>query len=168
MPNKTLRGNVDILIAKEGYALNPLAPTAAELNATSFVTNISCAVNDEFNINLVDPDTDSTMSVCDTAEVETPTFANYEVSFNVFRDADPTAIAGVYNKALALIAHPGITQYVIVRIGKAQGSTFATGDIVSIFGVKTDYAVDVTDPGAPMQVGARYKPIGSFVVEKVI
>lgn len=164
MGNKTLRGNVDILLAKDGAFANPHAPLVAELNNTNMVINISCAVNDEYDINLTSPDTDESISVCDISAVATPTFANYSVGFDIFRDEDFDA-TGVYNKAYAMTKHSGVVYWVIVRIGKAQGTPFAVGDIVSLFKIKTDYPADVLDAGSPMQLTVRTKPTGDFEVE---
>lgn len=164
MPNKTLRGNVDILLAKKGAFANYLTPTVTELNDAAMVKNISCAVNDEFSINLTDPETSDAMSICDIATIESPTFANYEVQFDIFLDSAPAAV-GVYNTARGLVKHAGAEYFAIVRIGATQGSAFASGQIISMFGVKTDNPVDILDPGSPMQMGARFKPTGQYLVE---
>lgn len=161
---KVLRGNVEIFVAYPEAFADPETPTAAELNDTDFVKIISCAVNDDYTMNPTDSDTDSTQSVCDVAQVDNPTFGNYEVSIDTFRDKD-IAATGVYNLARDLFKNSGIPYIVGKRIGKAQGTTFATGDRVSMYSVKTDNPTDIDASGAPIQLGARFKPQGWHIQE---
>lgn len=164
MSNKTLRGNVEIFVAYPEAFANRATPTAAELNATAYVKIISCAINDDYTMNPAASDTDSTQSVCDVAAIETATFDNYEVALNVFSDADQTA-AGLYNLARDLFKVKGIPYIVGKRIGWAQGTAFAAGQIISMFSVKTDNPADIDAAGSPMQLGAKFKPQGWSLVE---
>src|SRR5688572_18499781 len=100
MPNdKILRANITILAAYPEAFANPAAPTAAELNAQfvyttaegNMVHNISCAVLDDYTLNMTDSETDDELSICDIGNVSTPTFYNYEVSLDFFRDKVVTA-----------------------------------------------------------------------------
>ena len=62
--DKLLRGNVTVLLAYPEYAVYPLAPTAAELNAqfawsptasqANMVFNVSCATADDYTLNQTD------------------------------------------------------------------------------------------------------------------
>ena len=159
MSNKTLRGNVEIFVAYPEAFADRNTPTASELNNTTYVKIISCAVNDDYTMNPAASDTDSTQSVCDVAAIETPTFSNFEVALNVFSDADQDA-SGLYNLARDLFKAKGIPYIVGKRIGWAQGTAFATGQIISLFSVKTDNPTDIDAAGAPMQLGAKFKPQG--------
>jgi len=164
MSNKTLRGNVEIFVAYPEAFANRDAPTAAELNDTDFVKVISCAVNDDYTLNASDSDTDGTQSVCDTAVIETPTFMNYEAALNIFTDADQDA-SGIYNQARDLFKVKGIPLILGKRVGWAQGTAFAAGQVISLFLVKTDNPGDVDAAGSPMQMAARFKPQGWALVE---
>lgn len=157
--NKTLRGNVEIFVAYPEAFANKNTPTSAELNDTAFVKVISCAVNDDYTLNPSSSDTDNTQSVCDVSAIETPTFTNYECALNIFSDADQTA-AGVYNLARDLFKAKGIPLILGKRVGVAQGTAFAAGQIISLFQVTTDNPGDVDAAGSPMQLAARFKPQG--------
>lgn len=161
---RVLRGNVEIFAAYPEAFADRDTPTSTELNDTDFVKIISCAVEDSYTMNPTDSDTDNSMSVCDVAQVDNPTFANYEVSLDLFRDEDLDA-TGMYNLARDLFKNSGIPFIVGKRIGKAQGTQFAAGDRVSMYSVKTDNPVDIDSAGSPVQLGARFKPDGWHIQE---
>ena len=50
--------------------------------------------------------------------------------------------------------------YIVTRIGPAQGTALAAGQIVNIFGVNTDYPTDVLGDGENILFGSRFKPSG--------
>lgn len=160
---KMLRGNVAI------YAFDPeafadlSAPTVAELNGTAFGYNISCAITDDYTLNMTDSDTDDSRSICDVGQVETPTFFNYEASLDAFRDIDPNA-AGLFNLFRDLFRAPDVPYILVKRIGKSNTEPFAVGDFVSLYSVNTDYPVDTTEDNAPLLFGARFKPTGGINV----
>lgn len=164
MGNKTLRGNTKVFVAYPEAFANRATPTVAELNAAAFVVDISTAVNDDYTMNRTDSDTDSTQSVADVASLETPTFDKYDVSLDIFSDADQT-VAGVFNRARDLFKNKNIDFIVGKRIGVAQGSAFAANDVVSLYSVKTDNPSDIDAAGSPLQLGARFKPQGWVLTE---
>jgi hypothetical protein len=90
---------------------------------------------------------------------------NYEASLDGFRDAD-TAADSAYNlfKAKFADAAVGTKYYLIKRIGKAHTDAFATGDLISVYGVTTDYAVDIIADGAMIMLGARFLTTGEVAV----
>jgi len=163
---KLLRGHYSV------YAFYPQAladwsnPTADDLNAAitaGLGFDISCAITDDsVSINLTDSDTDDSISICDIGNVSTPTFFNYEVSFNSFRNGPSTAATPVpvYEIPVNLFNQPDRSFYIISRIGPAQGTAFAAGDVVSIYGVNTDYPSDVLGDGDNILFGSRFKPSG--------
>lgn len=161
MGNKLGRGYVKIVFAYPEAFANPATPTVSELNDATYVKDISCAVADDYTLGMADSDTDNTQSVCDIQAVETPTFYNYEASLNGFSDLDQsTASTGVYNLFRDLFSVKGINGYLIIRIGQAQAAAFDTNSIISSFKVVTDYPADIDAAGAPMALGARFKPQG--------
>lgn len=170
---KLLRGNVTILLAYPEYAADPLAPTAAELNAmfafsptasqANMVFNVSCATKDDYTLNQTDSDTDDTKTVCDVGEVTNPTFQNYEGSLDFLRDIDVTA-AGVFNMAAELTRTADRELYAIKRIGKPNTAAFAVGDLVSIYGFTTDFPQDLVDSGELLGHGARFKTNGKMAM----
>lgn len=166
---KVLRGNVKIVAAYPEAFADPAAPTAAELNdlfvystnEDGMVFDISCAILDDYTLNMTDPDTDDTISICDIGNVETPTFDNYEASLDGFRDESVTD-AGLYNLFFDLFKGVDRPFYLIKRIGPGQAEPFAVGQDISVYGVNTDYPVDVVDDNAQLQFGARFKNTGEL------
>jgi len=125
--------------------------------------DISCAITDDsVSINLTDSDTDDSISICDIGNVSTPTFFNYEVTFDTFRNgpvSEGNQVA-VYDIPPKLFPTADRPFYIVKRIGPAQGSALAAGQTVSVFGVNTDYPVDVLADGSNILFGARFKPNG--------
>lgn len=172
MNEKLLRANYTVLAAYPEYAADPFAPTAAELNAqfvwdtneSAMVFNWSCGIQDDSNnINQASSDTDSTMSICDLAETETPTFQNYEVTIDAFRDLDIDG-KGVFNLIRNMTLTADRPLIIITRIGANQKDPFVAGEVISIFGVTTDNPVEIAEDNAPLGHGARFKPTGSFKI----
>lgn len=174
---KLLRGNVGIYMAYPEAFADPANPTAAELNdqfaygtnETGMVFNISCAVLDDYTLNMSDPEMDDSLSICDIGNVETPTFDTYEAELNFFRDEDIDAL-GVFNLARDL--HLGVDRpfWLIKRVGKPQNALFLTdgSDSLSMFGVTTDYPVDVADDNSMLQFGGRYKTTGELNINHIV
>lgn len=175
--DKLLRGNVTIMLAYPEYAVNPLAPTAAELNAqfaftptasqANMVFNVSCATMDDYTLNQTDSDTDDSRTVCDVTEVSNPTFQNYEGSLDFLRDKSITD-AGLFNMAAELTREADRPLYAIKRIGKASTAAFAVNDVISIYGFNTDYSQDMVDSGELVKHGARFKPNGQLAINYVV
>ena len=172
---KLLRANVGIYAAYPEAFANPATPTAAELNAqfvytsaeNNMVFNISCAILDDYTLNMADSDTDDSISICDIGNVESPTFANYEASLDGFRDKSLTD-TGVFNLFRELFQGVDNPFYLIKRIGKAQNAAFAIGDTISMYGVNTDFGVDLVEDNTMLQWGARFKPNGNLLTNYTI
>lgn len=172
---KLLRGNVKIVAAYPEAFANPATPTAAELNdlfvyttnEDGMVFDISCAILDDYTLNMTDSDTDDSLSICDIGNVETPTFSNYEASLDFFRDSSVTA-NGVYNLAWDLFKGVDRPFWLIKRIGPAQTAAFAIGQTISMYGVNTDLPVDLVEDNSMLQGGARFKPNGNLLTNYTI
>lgn len=165
---KLLRANYTVMLAYPEAFANPMAPTSTELNnqfvfntnEDAMVFNISCAILDDANsINQTSSDTDNTMTICDLAEVETPTFLNYEITMDFLRDKS-LVDEGLFNLARELTISPDRPYIVITRIGEAQNAAFAPGQVISTFGADTDYPTEIVEDNSPLAHGARFKPTG--------
>ena len=166
MGNKTGRGYTKIVAYYPEAFANANAPTSTELNSATYGFDISCAVTDDYTLNLKDSDTDNTQSVCDIMSIENPTFYNYEASLDGFADLDQsTASTGTYNKFRDLFSDGGNLFILVKRIGQPQAAVFDTSSIISAFLVKTDNPADIDAAGAPMGFGARFKPQGWVLSE---
>lgn len=166
MPTKLLRGNFSVYAFVPEAIANWATPTATALNTA--VTNglgwdISCALTDDsVDINLTDSDTDDSLSICDIGNVQTPTTFNYSVSFDSFRNGPVSAGAAVavYELPVQLFSNADLPYMIVKRIGPPQGTTFAAGQVVSIYGVTTDWPTDVLGDGENILFGSRFKSIG--------
>ena len=167
MPTKLLRGNFSVYAFFPEAIANWAAPGGTALQTA--ITNglgfdISCALTDDsVDINLTDSDTDDSLSICDIGNVSTPTTFNYNVSFDSFRNGPVAAGASVpvFEIPLNLFQSVDLPFYIVKRIGPAQGTALAAGQIVSIYGVTTDWPVDVLGDGENILFGARFKTTGA-------
>lgn len=172
MPAKLLRPNVGIYVAHEsvfpagitGTSAITLAQvtTAATFTGnvlTAGVVNISSAVTDDYTLGLTDSQSDNSLAIVDNANVVTPTYNNYSASMDGFRDASLVA-SSVYNDFKNLFQSSDKKYYIIKRIGKAHDAAFAVGDVISVFGVTTDFGQDIYGDGAMIRLGARFLTTG--------
>lgn len=153
---RMFRTNVTFCLARPEAFADRTAPTAAELNDTELVHNITCALNEDgTTFTLGDSDTDDSLTFCDAGNVSTPTFFNPEVVMEAFRDAD-TAAEGVFNEAFDLLAFPDVPYIAIMRVGKDSDVAFATGDRIKMVGVKTDFGIDVVGNGENQRISQSF------------
>lgn len=167
MATKMLRPNVGIYVATADAFANWTAPTLTEITDDTKVFNISPAVTDDYTLNMTDSDTDDSLAIVDNASVSTPTYSNYEASLDGFRDANPAADS-VYNKFRSLFATADVKYYLIKRVGKTHDAAFEAGDEVSIYGVKTDYPVELLGDGEMIRDGARFLTTGEVRVNVAV
>lgn len=167
MPTKMLRPNVGIYVAASDAFANYAAPTLTEITDATKVFNISPAVTDDYTLNMTDSESDSSLAIVDNADVQTPTYYNYEVSLDGFRDENLTATS-VYNKFRDLFSTADVKYYIIKRIGKAHDAAFEAGDEVSVYGVKTDFPVDLVGDGEMVRLGARFLTTGEVAVNVAV
>lgn len=164
---KMLRPNVGIYVAAADAFADWTAPTLTEITDATKVFNISPAVTDGYTLNMTDSQADNSLSIIDNADVQTPTYNNYEASLDVFRDANLSATS-VYNKARDLFATADVKYYLIKRIGKTHDADFVAGDEISIYGVKTDFPVDIVGDGEMVRLGARFLTTGEVKVNVAV
>jgi len=175
MPTKMLRPNVGIYVASSDafggvdITLSTWSPTLAQVTDATKVFNISPAITDDYTLNMTDSDIDSSLSMTDAAQVNTPTLFNYEASLDGFRDAS-TSATSVYNKFRDLFATAavGTKYYLIKRIGKAHTAAFAVGDEISVYGVTTDYAHDIIGDGEMIRYAGRFLTTGEVAVNVAV
>nr|DAW17361.1 MAG TPA: major tail protein [Caudoviricetes sp.] len=167
MPTKLLRPNVGIYVATSDAFANWAAPTLTEITSATKVFNISPAVTDDYTLNMTDSDSDSSLAIVDNASVETPTYYNYEASLDGFVDENLTATS-VYNKFRDLFSAPDVKYYLIKRVGYAHDAAFAAGQLISVYGVKTDFPVDIVGDGEMIRLGARFLTTGEVAVNVAV
>ena len=169
---KVLRGNISVFAFSPEAVADWANPTAAELNdalTNGLGWDISCAIaDDSLTLNQTDPDTDDSISICDIGTVETPTFDNYEVSFDSFRNGPATVNApvAVYDLPVDLFQAPDLPYFIVKRVAVKQGTELAAGQSISAFGVDTDYPTDVLGDNELIMFGSRFKPNGKLLMNK--
>ena len=174
MASKSLRGNTAIWAARP-EAFTPtewLSGLSAAKWATGIAANlivrISPAVEDSFSLNATGSATDSSQSVEDKAEIETPTFREYEASLDLFRNKPGSTDTPIYDVALALFDAVDVPYVLVKRVDKAADAIVEVGDILSTYGVMTDYGQDIPDDGSMLIFGARFKTTGVSAPNKTV
>lgn len=165
---KLLRGHFSV------YAFFPEATadweniSATDLEAalaSGLGFDISCALEDSsVSITPTDSDTDDSISICDIGNVSTPTFFNYEVTFDSFRNGPTSAgpIVPVYDIPVSLFSAPDVKYMILTRIGAAQGTALTAGQTVSAFEVATDNPADILGDQENIMFGSRFKATGQL------
>lgn len=135
------------------------APTVAEVTAG---INISAAIVTGYTLAATDSDTDDSKTIVDEGNVSTPTFGNYEASLSFFRDAIGDT-ATIFTTAIALFMGGRVEGWLVSRHGYKSTVAPASTQLVSVFGVMSDYYSDVEgDGGSPIQVTVPFKPTGKM------
>lgn len=152
-------------VPEDTPSFDPTAPSAAALTEAR---NVSCAVVSGFTLNPTDSDTDGTTSICNNANVSTPTFYNYEASLTFFRQAEGADMdaTAAYARAFEFFKHPDAAGYWVQRSGYPQTTAAAAGQIVRVYKVSSDNPQDVVpDDGGPIQFTVPFLPQGQMVLD---
>lgn len=158
--DRLFRQTVRFDIAYPEAFANSAAPTAAELNNSLLVKNITCALDEdttEFTLN--DPDTDDSLTFCDAAGTQTATFKNPNVVLAANRDADRSA-SGVFDLAFQHLAFKDIPYIVILRLGLDNATAYATNQFIRMVGGSTDLPVSVEESGTNARISNTILPNG--------
>jgi hypothetical protein len=140
---------------------NYLAPTVAQITAG---VNISAAIVTGFTLGATDSDTDDSKTIVDEGNVSTPTFGNYEANLSFFRDGIGDT-ATVFTTATALFMSGRVEGWLVSRHGYKSTVAAAATQLVSVYGVISDYYSDVEgDGGSPIQVTVPFKPTGKMAL----
>lgn len=157
--HKLLPANVGIWIAYPEAFADPSNPQVAELNNTKMVFNESCAITQDYNLNQTASATQNGTTICDVAEREVMTSRNYQIELPFFRHENITDV-NVNNTLWTLTRDRGVEYIVIKRLGKPQNETFASGDVISLYGGTTASLVDNISDGALLTSTATLNPNG--------
>lgn len=154
--SKMLAPNVTLWWVPAAGVTDYTAITVAQINAG---VNLSCAVVKGYTLNPTDSDTDSTQSVCDSANVDNFTKDNYEGQFSFFR-SDLVSNTAVFTSAHTAFKKPDATGFWVERLGKGNAAVAAVGDEVSVYGFTSDWPrVEFTDEnGGPILESVKFLP----------
>lgn len=144
-----------LIVSPTGTTCPFSAPTSAVLNAWASVLltsatgaqhggNISCSLLDDLTLGLADSDTDTELTICSIGNEQVPTFYNVDAQLTGLRDRNQ-ADTGVFNLFTQLMNAPDIRYVLADRIGKTSSTAIVSGDIVSLYEVRTDNPVDVKE-----------------------
>lgn len=152
-------------VSKEDFpSFDYKAPTASALTNDN---NISCAVTTGYTLNPTDSDTDDTSTICDAANVETPTFKNYEGNLTLIREelgqsADQES--GRY-KAWEFFKHKGAEGWLVRRVRGLNYEPAEVGQSVDVFEFITDNPQEGgEDDAAVVTYTIPFLPQGNFSV----
>lgn len=135
-------------------------PTAAEMANTNLVHNITCALNEDgTSFDLGESETDDSITFCQRAGAQNPTFYNPEIVYEAERSLDPLD-ANVANLAFGLMAFPDIEYFAILRVGKDSDEAVAVGDRLKMARVKSDLPVDVGGSGENIRIQQNWLSAG--------
>lgn len=131
------------------------APTTAEFTAgitAGVIVDVTCALNqDGTQFDLDDSDTDDSLSFCQVAGAEEPTFYNTTIVFEAFRSKDETD-DNTATTAFEWMAWPDIEYFAICSVGEEPGVAVGVADRLKIARVKTDLPVDVYGEGENIRI----------------
>ena len=63
---------------------------------------------------------------------------------------------------------PDVKYYLIKRVGHLHDADFAAGQLISVYGVKTDFPVDLLGDGEMIRTGARFLTTGEVAVNVAV
>jgi hypothetical protein len=133
--------------------------TAAQLNAG---VRLSQAVVSGYTLAAADSDTDTSKTIEDEGNVETPTNQNYAGSLQFFRD--PVGVpATVFTTIFDLFETPYAEHWIVSRQGKKGAEPYAAGDIISMYRFKNDPTREIEgDDSGPMMIEVEFLPQGEI------
>lgn len=141
-------------------------PSAALINGTLNVNNISCAVAwDGFDLGAQNSNEIDDRSICDSATSKEAGFAQFSGALTFFRSvvSDTT---GDYVKAFDLFkaATSGSRPegYLVIRVGKNSSLAVAEGDTVSVFRFIADAVMDDTAGEDSVKFMVNFLPQGDL------
>jgi len=158
---KMMSPNTTIWWVPDSANLSITAPSAALLTAAR---NISCAVVSGYTLNATDSDTDDSTSICDGANVDVPTFYNYEANITFFREGDTANVTSDFYKAFQFFKTGKQLGWLVRRVGYVSTVAAAATQKVSIYKVMSDNPQDVVEDGGPIQYTVPFFPQGSMAL----
>src|SRR5690606_9644103 len=134
-------------------------PTTTEFTdglANGLIVDLTCALSqDGTQFDLDDSDTDDSLSFCQVAGAEDPTFYNATIVYEAFRSKDELD-DNTATTAFEWLAWPDIEYFAIGRVGEEPGTAVGVGDRLKIARVKTDLPSDVYGEGENIRLNQPF------------
>lgn len=131
--------------------------------------NISCAITTGYTLNPTDSDTDDTSTICDGANVSTPTFKNYEGNLTLIREElgqNEDQASGRY-KAYQFFKHKGAEGWLVRRVRGLNYEPATVGESVESYEFITDNPQESgEDDAAIVTYVVAFHPQGNFAVDQ--
>lgn len=162
---KMMSPNTTIWWVPDSANWNPLVPSAALLTAAR---NISCAVVSGYTLNATDSDVDDSTSICDGANVELPTYYNYEANITFFRESNLADVTSDYYKAFNFFKAGRQGGWLVRRVGYLSTVAAAATQVVSSYKVISDYPQDVVEDGGPIEFTVPFLPQGNMDLNRAL
>lgn len=162
---KMMSPNTTIWWVPDSANWNPLVPSAALLTAAR---NISCAVVSGYTLNATDSDVDDSTSICDGANVELPTYYNYEANITFFRESNLADVTSDYYKAFNFFKAGRQSGWLVRRVGYLSTVAAAATQVVSSYKVISDYPQDVVEDGGPIEFTVPFLPQGNMDLNRAL
>jgi hypothetical protein len=162
---KMMSPNTTIWWVPESANWNPAAPSAALLTAAR---NISCAVVSGYTLNATESDVDDSTSICDSANVELPTYYNYEANITFFRESNLADTTSDYYKAFNFFKAGRQAGWLVRRMGYLSSVAAAATQVVSSYKVISDYPQDVVEDGGPIEFTVPFLPQGNMDLNRAL
>ena len=138
----------------------PSNPKASELNLG---TRVSPALETGYTLKFTDSKTDSSKTVEDEGQVETPTLRNYEGKLTFFQDEvgtgtqDAPENATAFTSVVNLFKVAWVDGWLVKRVGYKASVPYAAAQKVSVFKFKNDvYRQLEGEPGDPTRVEVEF------------
>lgn len=162
---KMMSPNTTIWWVPDSANYNPAAPSAALLTVAR---NISCAIVSGYTLNATESDVDDSTSICDSANVELPTYYNYEANMTFFRDSNVADVTSDYSKAFAFFKLGRQAGWLVRRMGYLSSVAAAATQVVSSYKVISDFPQDVVEDGGPIEFTVPFLPQGNMDLNRAL
>lgn len=137
--------------------INTLVPSDANAH---WGGNITCAVIDDWNVNMTDSATDDVRTVCSVGDSQDLTFYNYEAVMNYLRDMDRKDDSSEFNLPANLTSAPDLPYVIAHRIGYSRLDPAAAGQEWHLYYVWTDHSIPSATDGSNQAIGQTFVPKG--------
>lgn len=127
--------------------------------------NVSRATLDDVDLGLADSDTEKELVITSRGNEEAITLFNVDAKFVFLRDEDEFA-TGVFNMARNLTIGPDRRYAIVDRaVGEyTANDPFDTGQVISLYDVNTDNAIDSTDDKASIKLNQNFVGTGEVAI----
>lgn len=153
-------------------AYNPDTPSAAMLTAAA---NISGAIESGYTLGATASEKDTSTTIVDSANVETPTAYNYEGSLTFFREGDSADTTSAFARAFAFFKD-GLrttpvakrTGFLVKRVGYLNTVAAAVGQEVESYKFQFSNPKDEVVDKGPIKFSMKFHPQGQMSLSKVL